>query len=368
MRVARGLGVLLFLTASCAAAKDNSCPPLKPRNATSVHDLSPADIRVVAALGDSITAGYGALGFGWLLPSFGAVEYRGRSWSIGNGTDNTTTLPSLLAASSTGPTVKGASAGEHDGDWCYNGADGCGYNHTYGTQDNLNGALSGTFVYQIADQLLWVISQMEHDTSIDYYNDWKVITILTGANDLCIACAYPVDLAAANYGSTLQYTLELIRTYIPRAFVNVVMLPDFSKVWDAGKLDPTGSCQKFHTSGYTSYECACAFQNDTSRSTMQEQTDAYNAQIKSVVSIVNSNHSDSFAVALHPGTVGVNLTALGPSVLSTVDCFHPAVAMHEAMAVNLWNSMLTPSANRKPQFDFDASPICADTNSRLYTS
>ena len=63
--------------------------------ATNVHELKPSDVSVVAAMGDSITAGNGCGAD--LLPGV-AIENRGYSWSVGgNATLNTSlTLANLI--------------------------------------------------------------------------------------------------------------------------------------------------------------------------------------------------------------------------------------------------------------------------------
>ena len=73
-----------------------SIKPYHPyKKATSVHQLTPFDIGIVAAMGDSLTAAFGALSF-TLIDLF--VEYRGISFSIGG--DKTIksylTLPNIL--------------------------------------------------------------------------------------------------------------------------------------------------------------------------------------------------------------------------------------------------------------------------------
>ena len=62
---------------------------------TSVHALRPGDINVVAALGDSITAGLGAEANNVLDLLY---EYRGRSWSIGgqDSLETQVTVPNIL--------------------------------------------------------------------------------------------------------------------------------------------------------------------------------------------------------------------------------------------------------------------------------
>jgi hypothetical protein len=49
---------------------------------TSVHQLQPGDIDIVAAMGDSLTAGVGAVATNVLSILY--EENRGMSWSIGN--------------------------------------------------------------------------------------------------------------------------------------------------------------------------------------------------------------------------------------------------------------------------------------------
>ncbi len=62
---------------------------------TSVHQLRPGDIKVVGAMGDSITAALGA-GARTILGLI--FEYRGRSWSIGGQSklERVVTMPNIL--------------------------------------------------------------------------------------------------------------------------------------------------------------------------------------------------------------------------------------------------------------------------------
>ena len=59
-----------------------NCDPLLTSTAGSVHQLRPADVQVVAAMGDSLTAGFGVLSeLSELI--INATDFRGLSWSIG---------------------------------------------------------------------------------------------------------------------------------------------------------------------------------------------------------------------------------------------------------------------------------------------
>ncbi|XP_016152447.1 PREDICTED: phospholipase B1, membrane-associated-like [Ficedula albicollis] len=75
------------------------CPDRVPSDTVpiSVHNLKPADIQVIAALGDSLTAGNGAGSKRYDVLDV-LTQYRGLSWSVG-GNENistVTTLPNIL--------------------------------------------------------------------------------------------------------------------------------------------------------------------------------------------------------------------------------------------------------------------------------
>ena len=38
-----------------------------------------------------------------------------------------------------------------------------------------------------------LIDRMKNDPNVDFFNDWKVVTILSGNNDLCYNCLLPVS-------------------------------------------------------------------------------------------------------------------------------------------------------------------------------
>lgn len=73
-----------------------ACPSISKHQApTTVHRLTPSDIKIVAALGDSVTTAFGARSTS-LVDLF--VEFRDISWSIGGKgkLEEATTLPNIL--------------------------------------------------------------------------------------------------------------------------------------------------------------------------------------------------------------------------------------------------------------------------------
>ena len=131
--------------------------------AQSVHQLTPADINVVAALGDSISSGVGALAKN-LLGMFN--EYRGVSFSTGGlgSWQQYLTLPNILK--NFNPHVKGMSFE---------------VTRAYGSQiDGLNMAQAGSKTFNMSMQARRLVHQMKQRPDIDFYNDWKMVTVLIG--------------------------------------------------------------------------------------------------------------------------------------------------------------------------------------------
>jgi phospholipase B1 len=96
------------------------CPSLTPRSTkpTSVRDLRPDDIRVIGAIGDSITAGFGATGLKDVNNpnSISSLfEQRGVAWSIGGDPGALTTANYFRRYN---PDLYGYSVGEHLANVC----------------------------------------------------------------------------------------------------------------------------------------------------------------------------------------------------------------------------------------------------------
>lgn len=179
--------------------------------AKDVHSLSPSSFRIIAALGDGFSTG---------LASIHPLdkEYRDLSWSIGGiKTDflyyllQQITLPNILRLLNGNP--KG-----------YN------VNYTpviYSSQNKIidyNSAIAGTTSETLPDQATRLIELLKNDRSIDFNNDWKLLTIFIGANDLC-QC-YSKD----TFTKMITDTLNTLYKEVPRIFINLVNLFNLDEV------------------------------------------------------------------------------------------------------------------------------------------
>merc|ERR1719498_2131566 len=91
--------------------------------------------------------------------------------------------------------------------------------------DGLNGAQSMAKVQAMPEQVDYLIEQMQADKSIDMENDWKMVNILMGANNMCIACHKSrVDGTKAYYKAQYKAALEKLRLTVPKLWVNAVLM------------------------------------------------------------------------------------------------------------------------------------------------
>lgn len=68
-----------------------------------------------------------------------------------------------------------------------------------------------------------LVKKMKMDKSIDMQNDWKMITMFFGANDLCSAqCFDRNEASPRNHAKKLMVALDYMQDNLPRTFVNLI--------------------------------------------------------------------------------------------------------------------------------------------------
>jgi lysophospholipase L1-like esterase len=93
---------------------------------------------------------------------------------------------------------------------------------------------------QQVDRLIRVLKKNEYK---DIRDEWKLITIFIGANNICVLCTPPMttlpDLSAVDvFERNLRLVLERIRQDVGKSFVNLVGLFNVSGVYEATRGDP----------------------------------------------------------------------------------------------------------------------------------
>jgi phospholipase B1 len=327
------------------------CSPLPPHTPKDIHDLQPNDINVVMAIGDSITAAFGVMGReGWL------DEFRGQSAPIGGDPDAITAAAFLRWFN---PNVQGLAVGYHfletPGDaW-------------YPDIDVLDGAQSGATAEQLIPQVRYIASQAVQNPQIDYLNDWKVLSMLVGANDVCGLCSDDprpsVHHAGKQYEKHIKRVFQEIYDTIPRVFVNVVPMFNMSHLYNLTKN--SSYCSDLH---WAFLECDCLYSEDPADRVYLDEVLAQYREVtfKAVDDwYAEKGNLTDFALVIQPFSVGLILPDI--TYLSDLDCFHPSLLAHQKVAIAGWNNMITPAAKKKRYFEPSDPILCPDKDTKLYT-
>ncbi|XP_076389006.1 phospholipase B1, membrane-associated-like isoform X2 [Megachile rotundata] len=133
----------------------------------SVHRLRPGDIDVVAAMGDSITAGNGIFAMNLMQV---LIENRGAAASIGGQGNWRTylTLPNILKEFN--PNLIGYSLGD---------------TYTSNPDSQFNVAEFAAMAKDMPFMARYLVDRMKQDPRVNIKKHWKLISILIGHNDLC---------------------------------------------------------------------------------------------------------------------------------------------------------------------------------------
>jgi len=322
-----------------------NCPPLPPPPpATSITQLHPGNIKVVMALGDSISAGFAMKG----VP----VEYRGLVFSIGGDTyvsdiedTKAVTVPNILKIYN--PNLQGQATGEST---------------PFTAGQYLDAAIVEAKIGDIPKQVQYLITTLksaEYAGKIDFQNDWKLLTLFIGANNLCICCHNDSRGTPEYFAENLRAILTSVQQNIPRTFVNVMTIFNVSGVWNAG--EQYAYC-RILWAGLTTGECPCLLKYGAAeRQTMDEMAVQYGEVSAKVVAEFSSQntHNPNFTAVIQPGLSGYNIALFGAEFLSELDCFHPNLPANEAFTLSLWNNMMSPPPEKKVSLDpNDVKFIC----------
>nr|XP_061806761.1 phospholipase B1, membrane-associated-like [Nerophis lumbriciformis] len=323
---------------------DFSCVDLVPSPSvpTSVHKLRPADIKVVAAVGDSITAGTGAKAKNLLELS---REYKGVSWSIGGDRtlDTVTTLPNILKKFNSA--LKGFSRGQGS------------------RQKGFNMATAGAKALDIQSQIQVLIKAMRQHKEVNFDKDWKLLTIFVGGNDLCHYCTEQNNLSPSNYSHNLMLALDKLYLEVPRLLVNLVEIMQID-ILKQVKKNTLGCSLLQRTS------CPCVInptENSPEIEDIKQINLGYQTEIHNLISGSRYDGKEDFAVVLQPFLHNSFIPHIGEGEADTtffsVDCFHISERAHAEMAIGLWNNMLGPVGRKQAynNFTYDRSKIHCPT-------
>ncbi len=327
-----------------------------------VHTLRPGDIQVVAAMGDSITTACGAQAktiLGML------IEFRGRSWSIGGQEElvKIVALPNILKTFN--PKLFGFSKLADDSLVLSKGT-------------GLNVAVSGSFSDSMLLQAKHLVLNMKQASAhINFEEDWKLVTLFIGGNDLCLMCQKPDYFSPENYVNNLREALDYLHANLPRAFVNMVQLINITHIRETnhGLV-----CSLIHK---RLCPCAAYPADEAAEELLQEYIAEYRMLTWKLIDSGRYDTSDNFTVVLQPFFEHLQPERLPDSSIDYTylapDCFHFSPKGHgkyrifspfflvifvnifvstALAAIGLWNNMLESVGNKSTNVEENAQLQC----------
>ncbi|XP_034419478.1 phospholipase B1, membrane-associated-like [Cyclopterus lumpus] len=198
-----------------------------PSVPTSVEYVRAADVKVIAALGDSLTTAIGANGSTILSIPF---EYRQLSWSIGGyGTyQNVITLANIFKLFNPGLLGPSPTRTFHGRPTTVN-------------ETGFNFAVTGHNTLNVSDQIRYMIDAFKSYPGLNFEEDWKVVTMLIGMNDVCDYCKDKTLFSPDSFIQHLTEALDLMMEEIPRTIVNAVQIFPMKPLREVQR--PTLGCQ-----------------------------------------------------------------------------------------------------------------------------
>lgn len=158
--------------------------------------------------------------------------------------------------------------------------------------DHLNAAQSMAKADRLDSQIDYLLTQMPFE-GVDIDKDWKVLTIVIGANDLCVGCRNRSSSMPENWAATIDAALAKIQQNIPRVFVNLVPLFNVSQVWTLSRGHPYCEFVFKHIN-----ECPCLRETDEDRQIMDHLSVGYNEKLNELAKKWNALQLPDFAVSV----------------------------------------------------------------------
>ncbi|CAB1339922.1 unnamed protein product [Coregonus sp. 'balchen'] len=251
-----------------------------------------------------------------------------------------TTLPNILREFN--PSLTGFSVGK-------------GKEHT--PQAFLNQAVAGGKAKDIPEQVRALVARMKNDSRIHFQEDWKVITLFIGGNDMCDYCYNSLFYSTDNYVRHIRESLDYLHKQVPRALVNLVeplYIPVLRQMHT--DLNADLKCPTW----LVNILCPCVI-SPKEGSVALHQLDGLNRDYqRGLHELVESGRYDThnnFTVVLQPflRDIVVPQTEDGrpDRTYFSPDCFHLSQKSHTLMARALWNNMLEPLGKKTVQLYFD---------------
>ncbi|CAI5439849.1 unnamed protein product [Caenorhabditis angaria] len=307
---------------------------------TSAHAVKFSDIKIIGALGDSLTAANGA---GAPKGDPLAVILQYRVWM--------NMLRLLMCSKNSTQTFFGYSTG-------------IGSSNVWEVS-KLNQAVPGAEAIDIITQARALVHLVQSHKDIDNANDWKLINIFIGANDMCAYCsqgeAGPHSKQA--YKNNIIQAVQILKDNLPRTIVSLTGMFDMEML---RQIDH----DKYFCDGLHTFECGCEKNKTFTNADVKRACQYYMEAQKEIEDSGIFDTSDDFTYVVQPFFNGIVVPPLNPDGSPNLnwfapDCFHFSKLGHANVAKHLWNNIVQPVGSKDTQVNLSDPSIplrCPDVS------
>ncbi|XP_032668152.1 phospholipase B1, membrane-associated-like [Odontomachus brunneus] len=316
----------------------------------SIHKLRPGDIDVIAAMGDSITAGAGIFANNLFQI---IVENRGVG-ALGGGQGTWRqymTLPNIIKE----------------------------FNHNligYATEDSLathkksqlNVAESGAMSEDMPYMAEVLVKKIKNNSEIDVKKHWKLISFMIGHNDFCTDMCWissPWSILEKHKTDLLK-VLKTLRDNLPRTLVSLIPPIHMKTLIDSRKGRESLQCYLTTT---TECSCICGFRF---QNFLPEYFNIMRRwqELEIEISSYPEFQKDDFAVTVQPVTLDLRFPLASDGYVDTTyysnDCFHFSQKFNARLANGVWNNMLEPVGTKTTYWQDTLEKFLCPTSERPY--
>lgn len=202
-------------------------------------------------------------------------------------------------------------------------------------------AETGAHASDMLQQARDLVRKIRENDGIDFYNDWKLVTMYIGANDICqLPCINDTDGEPQVLIQNIKSGLDYLRDNLPRTFVNAVPL---SNIPETARTIVTSStigpvCESFYEG-----TCPCVYGEMSIGERLDIILIQYQQNLQALVESGRYDGFDNFTVVLQPFSQSVQLYVVNNLVDTSsfaVDCTHFSAKGNREFAIGLWNNML----------------------------
>jgi len=226
----------------------------------------------------------------------------------------------------------------------YGGSNGIGPVTNYNIA-KLNAGVPGAQSADLAAQARDLIAKILADSAVDMNNDWKLVNIFIGGNDICAYCQDSLTNPggphnAGRFRDNIREAIQILYDRMPRTIVNLVGMFNMNmlRVVDDGQA----LCQGLHL-----FECNCETNADFTNDILGNVSQAYMDSQQELQDQAVFNRRDDFTLVIQPFFEGITQPPMLPDgtvdlSYFALDCFHFSQFGHAVVAKYMWNTMLQP--------------------------